>query len=561
MQAVHPGPESPDETLMVSVSNADDPIRIGEWVAHPRKNELRRGAEAVRVEPKAMDLLVALARRAGEVVSREELLAQVWPGTVVGDEALSQSVTKLRRALGDDSRTPKYIETVSKRGYRLAAAVEREATAAPAARRRGPAWVMFAAFMALLAIAAAIVVTTSRDAAAPQAVAGADERAAPWVTVTVLPFESLAGEQASYFARGISDTLATELGRLSGLRVISAAGAKPGEAERRARYVVSGSVQRDARTLRVNVRLVDTRSGEQLWSERIERPAGELFDVQDDLVRHLAAALPAKVKESERQRLARRHTRSLEAYDHFLRAQALFLARGDQQNLEARELYRKAIEIDPRFARAYAGLAMTHAIEPRLRPGTDTAASLDRALVLAESARQIDPDIAEVHWALGFVHAQARRHPQAIAALHRAIELNPSFADAHALMGGIHTYVGQPAKSIPELRTAMRLEPDGGYLYYLLLGRAYFFENDLEQALINLREALVRNPADLETHLYLAATHTAAGNRAAAEWETEEIRSLARGFSAAKWLEGYPLSSAPHRERLRQALAKAGLPG
>jgi DNA-binding winged helix-turn-helix (wHTH) protein len=129
MKALPIARTSPDETLMLSV------WKIGEWTAHPATNELRRGDEAVRLEPKAMDLLMALARRPGAVASREELLAEVWPGMVVGDEALSQGITKLRRALGDDSRSPRYIETISKRGYRLLATVG----GAPAgAARRSP---------------------------------------------------------------------------------------------------------------------------------------------------------------------------------------------------------------------------------------------------------------------------------------------------------------------------------------------------------------------------------------------------------------------------------------
>jgi DNA-binding winged helix-turn-helix (wHTH) protein/TolB-like protein/Flp pilus assembly protein TadD len=510
-------------------------MRIGEWIADPAKNELRRGADVIRVEPRAMDLLVALARKAGEVVSREELLATVWPGVVVGDEALSQSVTKLRRALGDESRAPRYIETISKRGYRLVAPVGN----ARAARTRP--WVAMVLWVLLVLVGAAVLLWPESKPPSPQPSPKGEGEFS--ITVTVLPFEGEA------FAQGIADNLATELGRISGLRVLRSG----------ARYVVSGSVQRDAKLLRVNIRLVDTSTGQQLWAERFEKPPQDLFAVQDEVIAKVAQSLPAKVSEAERARLARRHTRSLEAYDLFLRAQARFLVRGARENLEARELFRKAIEIDPQFARAYAGLAMTHAIEPRLRPGGDAAASLERALALAESARQIDPDLAEVHWALGFVHAQARRHPQALDSLQRAIELNRSFADAYALMGGIHTYVGAPAKSIPLLRTAMRLDPEGGYLYFLVLGRAYFFENDFEQALINLREALARNPADLETHIYLAATHMAAGHRTAAEWETQEIQSLDPRFSLRSWLEGYPLSSAPHRAKLGEALAKAGL--
>ena len=391
---------------------------------------------------------------------------------------------------------------------------------------------------------------------------GAENRGqAAFVTVTVVPFESLAAQgQQSYLARGISSDLMTDLARLPGLRLIAASDTARGSRNAaRARYLVSGSVQREAQTLRINVRLIDTGSGQQLWSERFERPFGDLFKVQDEIARKLTEVLPGKVSDAVRARLARPYTRSLEAYDDFLRAQALFLVRRSEDNEEARDYYRKALALDPNFARAYAGLAMTYAIEYRLRPTGASSPALARAFELAQSARQIDPNIPEVYWALAFVDAQGRRHLQAIESLRRAIELNPSYADAYALLAGVYTYVGQPAKSIALLRTAMHLNPDGGYLYFLVLGRAYLFENDAEQALINLREASARNAADLETRLYLAAALVAAENRPDAQWEADQIRVLDPGFKLQRWLESYPLVSAGESATLRRLLVLAGL--
>jgi DNA-binding winged helix-turn-helix (wHTH) protein/TolB-like protein/Tfp pilus assembly protein PilF len=518
-------------------------LRIGDWLADPQVNELRRGAEAVRVEPKAMDVLMLLAGKPGQLLTREELFQSAWPGVVVGDEALTQCVIKLRRALGDDARAAAYIETVSKRGYRLIAPV----SGARASGRSRRWW--FAAAAAALVGTAAVYFLAARPSEPPLLAA------AVTVTVTVLPFEAVGPGDHAYLARGMSEDLVTELSRLAGVQVIAAAQSS----EARARYLVSGSVQRRSQTLRVNVGLVDSQDGRQLWSERFERPITDLFAMQNEILANIAAVLPGKLAEAARERIARRYTSSLDAYDAFLRAQSHFLARQADENEVARSLYRRALDIDPKFARAYAGLAMTYAIEPRLRPGVDAAGALQRAGALAESARLIDASIPEVHWAIGFVHAQARRHEEAIRSLERAIELNRSFADAYAFMGGIYTYVGQPARTVPLLRTALRLNPDGGYLYYLLLGRAYLFEKDVEQALINLREAARRNPADIETRLYLAAAMAAAGDRSSAEWEKDQIRSLAPGFSLEAWLRSYPLTSAPHRESLARLLAAAGL--
>jgi len=554
-------------------------LQIGDWWADPATNELGRAGETQRIEPKVMEVLMVLASRPGAVVSREELLSIVWPGVVVGDEALTQSIIKLRRALGDNPRLPAYIDTISKRGYRLIApvrSIEDAGTAGadaaiipqpqPPAQPRLRKFKLAAVVLVLLAAVAAYFQLSSRDSGQVaigdlDAPGGWDSPRTNLVTVTVQPFEWLgAGEEHAYLARGIGADLVTELSRLSGLRLIGASSAKPDSpAKRNARYLVSGSVQRESGTLRVNVRLTDARTNEQLWSERYERPFRDLFTVQDEIVRSLVEKLTGKLTDAERQRLARRHTRSLEAYEYFLRGQALFMVRRTQDNEEARSNFRKALELDANFARAYASLAMTHAMDYRLRPSGDASPALARAFELAETARLIDPDIPEVHWAIGFVHLQSRRYDKAIESLRKALELDRSYADAYALMGGIYTYTGQPSKTIPLLRTAMRLNPDGGYLYFQILGRAYLFENDIEQALINLREASARNPEDLETRVYLAAALVAAGDRNGAEWEAEEIRALDAGFSMRKWFKTYPMASAEHKDRLSGLLAKMGL--
>jgi TolB-like protein/DNA-binding winged helix-turn-helix (wHTH) protein/Flp pilus assembly protein TadD len=551
--------------------------RIGEWSVEPALDALRRGSEIVRLEPKAMELLVVLASRPGQVVSREELLSAVWPGVVVGDEALSQAVTKLRKALGDDARAPTYIETISKRGYRLIARVEaRESGPAmetpTAGRGRSHPWgvATVGVFLTLLIAGMYLLPTARQQTASP---AGADPRAGTDVdpspklrTVTVTPFESLADDVAQvYLARGITADLTTDLSRLAGLRVIGASRAAsqaPDAAQPKhsaARYLVSGSVQRAGNQLKVNVRLMDSATGQQLWSERYEKALGDLFAVQDEIVTRLVSALPVRMSEAERRRLARRYTRNLEAYDYFLRGQAALLTRGRDDNEKAREMYRKALALDPAFARAYAGLALTHAADYRNRWTDNAPQALARALELAETAFRIDPEILEVQWALAYVHAQNRRHEQAIDHLNQAIALDPSFADAYALLGSIHTFIGQPAKTIPLVRTAIQLNPEAGHLYFMILGRAYLFGGDIEQASLNLREALARNAANLETHIYLAAMLALTGDKEAAKWEAEEIRVLAPDFSIGKWLQSYPMTNESQKRLLTSLLADAGL--
>jgi TolB-like protein/DNA-binding winged helix-turn-helix (wHTH) protein/Tfp pilus assembly protein PilF len=548
-------------------------VVIGDWSVEPALDVLQRGAETVRLEPKAMELLLALASRPGEVISREELLSTVWPGVVVGDEALSQAVTKLRKALGDDVRAPTHIETISKRGYRLIATVKSLAVAGPAEVPAAPAQgksrlVERAALVGVLVagMALGVYLWQGQNAASLAGDQTGLDRISKLPTVTVTAFDSLSDDPAQvYLARGITADLTTDLSRLAGLRVIGttrvaspAPDASPPK-QPPGRYVVSGSVQRAAEHLKVNVRLTDSMTGQQLWSERYERALGDLFAVQDEIVARLVAALPVELSDAERRRLARRYTSNVAAYDYFLRAQAALLTRTREDNETAREMYRKALALDPAFARAYAGLALTYAADYRQQWTNDGPQALARALELAETAARIDAEILEVQWALAYVHTQGRRHDRAIAHLNRAIGLDPSFADGYALLGSIYTYVGQPAKAIPLVRTAIHLNPDAGYLYFLVLGRAYLFSGDSEQALINLKEALSRNAANLESQVYLVATLALAGDKDAARWKAEELHVLEPEFSTGKWLQSYPMTDERQKRRLAGLLAQAGL--
>jgi DNA-binding winged helix-turn-helix (wHTH) protein/TolB-like protein/cytochrome c-type biogenesis protein CcmH/NrfG len=557
-----------------------DRLRIGDWTVEPALNEISSAGKTVKLEPKAMSVLTVLADRAGQVVSREALLSAVWPGVVVGDDSLTQVVIKLRKALGDVPGKPAYIQTISKRGYRLIAPVVRSEkidsaailpdSASPHARpKRRSAWLATAGVAAVLLLAATGVwwSVDQRNAGAPpvqptiadtEATAGTEQP-----TVTIRPFEVLGDDpQAALLARGIAADLITDLSKVSGLRVIDVAplgrqaGADASANIPPIRYVVSGTVQRVDQRLRLHISLTDGETGKQLWSERFDRPPSDLFAIQDELGPKVLQILPTKVSEAELRRVAQRYTRNLEAFEYFQRGQAALLVRQKAENETARDMFRRAIALDAAFARAYAGLALTYAADYRNQWAADGPAALDRALEMARTAYQINPDIQETYWVLAFVHMERRQHEQALQYLQTAVRLYPSFADGYALMGGIDTYIGRPADTVPLLRTAMRLDPEGGDLYFLLLGRAYLFLGDLEQARVNLEHALARNPVNLEAHVYMAALHVLAGDKAAAAWEAEEIRTLRPGFSSSAWLETYPMTDAAQRTKLVEALGQ-----
>jgi DNA-binding winged helix-turn-helix (wHTH) protein/TolB-like protein/cytochrome c-type biogenesis protein CcmH/NrfG len=554
-------------------------FRIGRWTVDPAMHQLSADGRTVRIEPKAMAVLQVLARRPGEVVSREALLSSVWPGVIVGDDALTQVIVKLRKALGDVRDEPAYVQTIAKSGYRLVAPVAPMTEAGPppsapadaalgaAGRRRTRLGAAAAAALLLLGAAAAWWSwTRSSTGAAPDPVATASVRLAEATlpTVAIRPFEALANDPGeALLARGITADLVTDLSKVAGLWVIAlgpADGSRPDAGGGSVgRYVVSGSVQRIDDRLRVQIHLTDAQTARQVWSERFDRTTASLFEIQDEIGLAILRLLPVKVSEAETRRVAQRYTRSLEAYEAFQRGRAAMHVRRRADNAEAREMFRRAIALDPSFARAYAGLAMTYAADYRNQWTEDRTAALDRAFELARTARQIQPDLPETYWTLAFVHVHRHQHDQALRDLGEALRLYPSFADAYATLGGIYTSLGRPADGVPLLRTAMRLAPESGYLYLMLLGRAYYFLGDFEQARISLQSALVRNPEFIDAHVYLAAAHAASGDLAAAAWEAEEIRALQPAFSTRGWLATNPTANAALREKLVALLAELGL--
>jgi len=513
-----------------------------------------------------MSLLLYLVSRSGEVATRDELLLAIWPGVVVGDDSLSQAVNKLRKALEDDTDHPAYIQTITKKGYRLLARVSHLSPASSPRRGWGrqTAYLIAAVgAMASLATAGLWWVGADRADVSPAAARVLESSELP--TIAVAPFEASGKESEELLlARGLAADLATDLSKLSGLSVIGFApmeGQAGTEASIRhgARYVVSGTVQRIDKRVRLHVYLTEQSSGQQLWSERFDREEADLFAIQDELGPKLVGVLPAKVSEAELRRMARRHTRNLLAYEHFLRGQAALLTREDSGNERARQMFRRAIELDATFARAYSGLALTYAADYRNGWAPAEAGALDRAFELARTANEINPDIPETYWALAYVHAQRRQHQQALAYLEKSLSLYPSFADGYALMASIKTFVGQPSETVTLMRTAIRLNPKSGYLYFLVLGRAYFFLGDLEQARVNLLEAMKRNPEYVETHVYMAALTLAQSDQAAAAWEADQIRALDPKFESKRWLDSYPMTDDRQRTRLTRVFNELGV--
>lgn len=538
--------------------------QVGDWQILPELNALRHIDEQRHLEPRAIELLLYFAQRPNEVISRSELLEQLWPGVIVSDDALTQVVIKLRKALGDSSRSPRYIQTIPKRGYRLVAEVqqlEQKQKTTPLAKDSTPLhrkalWLLLGSLTLITAWLFIPLSSQTDKAIQPTSVANTPQ--AKITRLAVMPFKAMqTGEDQQLLAQSLAADLRTDLSQLSSLIVVDLSNAEHLHSE--LNYRIVGDVQKLHDRLLIHLHLLNGKTGEQIWAKRIDRPYVDLIQAQQALSVQLVDALAIQVDTAEQQRLARPYTQSLPAYENFQRAQELLLARDAIDNRNAREFYWAAIEADPQFARAYAGLALSYAADYRNQWTSDGQAALQRASEMAQTARQIDPELAAIYWVLGYIDAQRRKHQEALQLLSKALELDQSYADALALMGGIKTYMGKPKESIDLLRRAMRLRPAAGSLYYLLLGRAYYFIGDQQLARLNLRQAINRNPENLEARLYMSLVLQKDGFTEEAEWEKEEALALVDNFDAAEWLSTYPMSSPLQRQQLLAQLLALGL--
>lgn len=542
------------------------PFRIGEWLVEPSAGHLIKDGRSTKLEPKVMELLVYLARRPGRVLAREELEREIWAGTVVGYDALTSAIIKLRKAFDDDSRHPWLIETLSKKGYRLIAPVVepgRAASAAPGPERVRRSRRRVAVIgLAAVAVVGVVAAWLSLYRPAPPA--------ARTPSIAVLPFANLSGDRNfEYFSDGITEDITTDLSKLSGLVVIARNSAFAYKDQPLAlksvaealgvRYVVEGSVRRTGTDLRITAKLIDSETGSHLWTERYDRQLQDVFAVQDDVTRNIVAALALTLSEKEKESVARRSTSSIEAYDLLLRGQSLYARSTKENNAQARELYQRAIQLDPAFGRAYAALAITHADDFRYGWSADPAISIKTAVETARHAVTVADSIPQTFGALGYVYVTNKQFDEGVAAAERAIALDPNNADAHTTLAYGRVYQGRPQEAIALVRKAMRLNPRYPTQYPSILGRSYYHAGQYREAIDTLRHALELNPIRTPPRLYLVLSHVALGDLDDARWEAAEILVHAPGFSVGSVDHTLPVADSNELARMKDDLRRAGL--
>jgi adenylate cyclase len=494
----------------------------------------------LRVGSRALEILSVLVERPGDLISRDDIIEAVWPGTVVEEANLNVQIAALRRILDQGRAAGSCIQTVAGRGYRFVAAVTRS------------------------------------DAGSPSNSAGG-ARPRPHLSIVVLPFTNLRDDlEQQYFADGITEDVTTDLSRLAHMFVISRNTAftyndKPADTkqigrELGVRYILEGSVRRSGNHVRVNAQLIDAETDAHLWAERFDRNASDLFAVQDEITSRIAIALNLEMIGAE----AARPTEHPDALDYILRARAAAQKPVTRDNYSERvRLYERALELDPISVEAQSWLAS--ALASRVLDDMTDSAPTDIALAetLVEKALAASPRSPLAHFAKGQILRQQHRNEEAISEYEMVIAFNRNWPQAYAHLGRSKFNAGLIEDMIPLVEHAIRLSPRDPDIHhwYTRTGLVHLLQLRIDDAIAWFEKARAANPEQSLHHSYLCSAYALKGDIDRAAGELAEARRVSGDdrFTSLTRLKavvdfGVPSMRALYEATYFAGLRKAGMP-
>jgi TolB-like protein/tetratricopeptide (TPR) repeat protein len=506
------------------------------------RRELRRGSQAIAVEPQVFDLLVYLVQNRDRVVSKDDLIASVWEGRIVSESTLTSRINATRTAVGDNGKDQKLIRTVARKGLRFVGAVHEDS---PGVK---PAPAPFQA-----------------DDAPLQPVLPTDRPG-----IAVLPFTNMSGDpEQEYFSDGISEDIITALSKLRWFLVMSrnssfvykgkAVHMKQVAEELGVRYVVEGSVRKSGEQVRITAQLNDVTTGSHIWAEHYDRDLTDVFGVQDDITESIVAAVEPQLYAAESFRARRKPPDSMDAWDLVMRALSFYWRVTRQDNVVAQALLEKAIAIDPYYGQALGVLATSQTFCAHMG-WADMAATIpiaERAALAAISADSEDP---WAHNALGCVYLFTRRFDDSLSEFELALQLNPNFSLAQGYYGLALSYCGHWEEADLAAQRALRLSPRDPFsaIYCGIAAYAQFVGRNYDEAMRLSHEAIRQRSDFVGAHRVLTAASGMAGHADAAV-ALQELRRVQPNISLSWIATQMPMGREVDKEHYLEGLRRAGL--
>jgi TolB-like protein/DNA-binding winged helix-turn-helix (wHTH) protein/Tfp pilus assembly protein PilF len=539
------------------------PVRFGPYEVNLDSGDLRKFGYRVRLQPKSFLVLRTLLERPGELVTREELKAQLWAENtfVEFESSLNVAVRRLREALGDEAQHPVYIETVPRHGYRFVGVIEpanlplaqshvseilpsfhRESFAispvgihiltpapriSPLAAQKAPSGILWKLVGSSLAVVVVLFgLFFLKHSAAPLLARSATP------SIAVLPFvDTSPGKSQEYFSDGLAEELLNELAKSPRLRVAARTSSfhfKGHDGDLRTvgqklnvGSVLEGSVSREGNRVRITAELVNVENGFQLWSGSYERNLDDVFAVQDEIARAVAAELKVKLLSGGAPAALPRSTNPA-AYSDYLQGRYFYERRTKNDLEKATSYFEQAIKLDPGYARAWSGLAWARMSQADSAYGLSFEQGYRLARDAAEKALQLDPSLAEAHAAIGRIK---RTHDWdwagADASFQKAIELEPQ--NALALMGAssLAGSLGRFDDAVALGRRAVELDPLS-VIAHVALGLRAYYAGQLDLAVTAYEKALELNPGDPSAHYLLSLVYLARSEPLRAQAEAQQ---------------------------------------
>jgi adenylate cyclase len=387
-------------------------------------------------------------------------------------------------------------------------------------------------------------------------------------SIAVLPFENLGGDkEQDYFADGISEDLITELARFQELNVVArnssftykgrATKVQDVGRELGVRYVLEGSVRKAGNRVRITAQLIDAPTGHHLWAERFDRDVEDLFAVQDEVTQSIVATLAPTLEDTERKRMRNvERTDNLQAYDLALRARELWFRFEQEDNREARRLYERAIELDPDFVRAHAGLAWTYLIDEQEGWSDAAGEALQRAQDAARKAVQINPASHSAWLIQGWVQRARGELARAAESIERALKLNPNDADSYVFLANVRVSLGQADDAIELCERSFAITSRSQPWHSASYGAALYAAHRYEDAI----DALTSHEGLPMVQRILAMAYAQLGHEADARRAADAFLVRYPDFSIESYLAQQTFKRDEDRAHYAEGMKKAGLP-
>lgn len=568
-------------------SGVQQSIRFGEdFALDLRPRRLRRGSHVFKLERIPLEILVLLLEHRGEIVSRDEIVARIWGNDVFldTDNSIRGAIRKVRQALKDDPETPRFIQTVTGRGYRFIAPIispqeehtteppkpeasvvstgtqsfsrepdswpqggslglmdqEQERTAGQVAgtetargqvRRHARTWVFVGlASLALVSILSLREFWSWRGSRVPPVF----QRK---TVLAVLPFDNLSRDpDQEFFSEGLTEEMIAQLGKLNRdrLKVVarssvakykgSTLAAREIGKELNADYLVQGSVRRSSDRVRITVQLIQARDQIVVWTESYDRELKDVLAVQDSVVRSIASEIHIALTDEQEKRLAAPRQIRPEAYEAYLKGRYYWNKRTGESMQKAEQYFEQAIDNDPTYAAAYSGLADCNS-GLTWHGFKSPAEALPKAYAAARKALEINPESAEAHASLGLAMSHRWDWTGAEAEFRRALQLDPQYANAHHWYGDYLSIRGRHGEALAEAKHALKLDPLN-LMISTWVGLRYYMARDYSRAIDQNRNSVELDPNFAAAHLLLGEDYRGAGLHSEAVNELKKAASL-----------------------------------